>query len=276
MSRPKEPSPLVDEVRPYLHGVAKNLIDKVYGPQGPAWGTSLTQIEDLLLDIRSVLTESMLDAALSRQAASLDQQPDRARACPGCKQPLEYGSPNPRIIQTRAGEASWQEPGAYCRPCRRAFFPSGQEALGIDQTDLGPALQEKACYAGIAGSSYEHGRGMLLKSADLTVSIEHVERLTDRIGEGRVAQRDAEVAAFVELPLVEKFAVPAGVAAPAAVAVMCDGGRIQILDRRAGESSATPEATPEATQGATAGEKFWEKRQAAASGQRRYRRRSAG
>ena len=110
-------------------------------------------------------------------------------------------------------------------------------------------MQEKVCYAGIAGSSYEHGRDMLLKLADLSVSIKHVERLTDRIGEERVAQRDALVAAFVELPLAQKFAVPAGVAAPAAVAVMCDGGRIQILDRQAGESAATPEAASRPTAG---------------------------
>ena len=128
MPRSKKPAPLVDEVRPYLQGVAKNLVDKLYGPQGPAWGTSLTQIEDVLLDIRSVLTESMLEAALSRQAASLDQQPDATRTCPGCKQALECGPPNPRIVQTRAGEASWQEPEAYCRRCRQAFFPSGQES----------------------------------------------------------------------------------------------------------------------------------------------------
>jgi hypothetical protein len=127
MSRSKKPSPLVDEVRPYLQGVAKNLIDKVYGPQGPTWGTSLTQIEDLLLDIRSVLTESMLEAALSRQAASLDRQPDRALACPGCQRPLECGPPNPRIVQTQAGEAIWQEPEAYCQRCRQSFFPSVQE-----------------------------------------------------------------------------------------------------------------------------------------------------
>ena len=127
MPRSKKAAPAVDEVRPYLEGVAKNLVDKLYGPQGPAWGTSLTKIEDLLLDIRSVLTQSMLEAALSRQAASLDRQPDSARACPGCKQHLECGTPNPRIVQTRAGEASWQEPEAYCRRCRQAFFPPGQE-----------------------------------------------------------------------------------------------------------------------------------------------------
>jgi hypothetical protein len=110
-------------------------------------------------------------------------------------------------------------------------------------------LQGKVCYAGIAGSSYEHGRDMLLKLADLSVSIKHVERLTDRIGEERVAQRDAEVAAFVELPLAEKFAAPSGVAAPAAVAVMCDGGRIQILDRQIGDSPATPEVASRPTTG---------------------------
>ena len=30
-------------------------------PHGPAWGTKLTEIEDLLLEIREVLTEKMLD-----------------------------------------------------------------------------------------------------------------------------------------------------------------------------------------------------------------------
>ena len=119
--------------------------------------------------------------------------------------------------------------------------------MGIDQTDLSPALQQKVCYAGIASTSYEHGRDMLLKLADLTVTTKYVERLTDRIGEERVAQRDAEVATFVELPLVKKFAVPSGVAAPAAVAVMCDGGRIQILDRQVGESPTTPEEASQPT-----------------------------
>src|SRR5207248_8211704 len=47
----------------------------------------------------------------------------------------------------------------------------------------------------------------------------------------RVAERDAEVAAHQALPLVEKFAVPAGVTPPDLAVVMADGGRLQILDR---------------------------------------------
>jgi hypothetical protein len=31
-------------------------------------------------------------------------------------------------VETRGGEAQWQEPKHYCRRCRQAFFPSVQES----------------------------------------------------------------------------------------------------------------------------------------------------
>ena len=127
MARAKKHTPQVEEVRPYLEGVAKNLVDKLYGPDGPAWGTRLTEIEDLLLALRAVLTEKMLDEALTRQAAAQAQQADAARTCPGCQQPPPCDDTNPRIVQARAGEAEWSEPKAFCDRCRRAFFPSVQE-----------------------------------------------------------------------------------------------------------------------------------------------------
>ena len=58
-----------DPVRPYLEGVAKSLVDRLYGAEGPTWGTRLTEIEDTLLAIRQVLTEEMLAEALQRQDA---------------------------------------------------------------------------------------------------------------------------------------------------------------------------------------------------------------
>jgi hypothetical protein len=70
MARTKKRTPKVEEVRPYVEGVAKNLIDKVYGPDGPAWSTQLTEIEDLSLAVREVLSETMLADALARQAAA--------------------------------------------------------------------------------------------------------------------------------------------------------------------------------------------------------------
>lgn len=127
MAQPKKRTPEVDKVRPYVEGVAKSLIDKLYGPDGPPWGTSLTDLEDVLLEVRQLLSQRMLDVAVARQADALARQPDAARTCPGCQQPLACDTGNPRILQTRAGQAEWSEPEGYCSRCRRAFFPSVQE-----------------------------------------------------------------------------------------------------------------------------------------------------
>jgi hypothetical protein len=127
MPRSTQRTPQVEEVRPYVEGVAKNLVDKLYGPDGPAWGTKLAEIEDLLLALREVLTEKMLDDALARQAAAQAQAPPAALTCPGCQQPLVCPDTNARILATRAGEAEWAEPEGYCDRCRRSFFPSVEE-----------------------------------------------------------------------------------------------------------------------------------------------------
>jgi hypothetical protein len=126
MPQSKKITPKVEEVRPYLEGVAKNLVDKLYGPDGPAWGTTLTDIEDLILALRQILSEQIIDETLARQAAAHPSNP-AARHCPSCRQPLTGDDTNERIVQTRVGEAQWAEPQAYCTRCRRAFFPSVQE-----------------------------------------------------------------------------------------------------------------------------------------------------
>src|ERR1700739_4887156 len=102
MARGKQRTPQVEELRPYVEGVAKNLVEKLYGPHGPAWGTQLTEIEDVLLEIREVLTEKSLDLTLAQQSAPADQRPQPYRRCPGCHQPLPCDDTNPRLLQTRA------------------------------------------------------------------------------------------------------------------------------------------------------------------------------
>ena len=78
----------------------------------------------------------------------------------------------------------------------------------------------------------------MARLADVAVSAKQVERLTRRIGTERVAERDAAVAAYQALPLVERFAVPAGVTPPDLAVVMADGGRLQILERTASAAAA--------------------------------------
>ena len=127
MARAKKRTAEVEEVRPYVEGVAKNLVDKLYGPDGPAWGTKLTAIEDLVLAVREVLSEKMLADALARQAAAQARGPTPYRACPGCQRPLACDATNERVVETRAGDACWAEPEGYCDRCRRSFPPSVQE-----------------------------------------------------------------------------------------------------------------------------------------------------
>jgi hypothetical protein len=127
MARAKKRTPKVEEVRPYVEGVATNLVDTLYGPDGPAWGTQLTEIEDLFVALRQVLTDKMLADALARQATAQAQSPTAYRRCPGCQQPLLCPDRNERLVQTRAGDAAWAEPEGYGDRCRRSFFPSVPE-----------------------------------------------------------------------------------------------------------------------------------------------------
>jgi hypothetical protein len=114
----------VDELRHLIQGVAKNFVERVYGPQGPEWGTQFSDLEELAVQIGQAVSRQLLDQALQQQAAA--PVPAQDQVCPSCGQPVEAGTPEPRVIRTRAGESHWPEPHSYCRRCRRSFFPSIQ------------------------------------------------------------------------------------------------------------------------------------------------------
>ena len=127
MGRKKQRTKEVENVRAYIEGVAKNLADKLYGPKGPVWGTKLSEIDDLCLEVREILSERLLKLALERQAAAHGEQTDsQFRVCPSCQRPLDWDpqEAQERIVQMNAGKAEWAEPEGYCNRCRRSFFPS--------------------------------------------------------------------------------------------------------------------------------------------------------
>ena len=128
MARKKKVPAVVQPVQGYLEGVAKSLVDRIYGPQGLPWGTKLTELEDVVLAVREALSESMLAQALQRQAQTAEQRPEPFQQCSGCQGAVEARpDPEPRNVQTRAGEAEWDEPHCHCRKWRQAFFPSEQK-----------------------------------------------------------------------------------------------------------------------------------------------------
>lgn len=129
MVRKKKAPAVVEQVQPYLEGVAKNLVDRIYGPKGLPWGTRLTELEDVILAVRQALSEEMLAQALQRQSQTTPERPEAYRPCPGCQKAVEpQPDLEPRNVHTRVGEAEWDEPNCYCRKCRQSFFPSEQKS----------------------------------------------------------------------------------------------------------------------------------------------------
>jgi predicted RNA-binding Zn ribbon-like protein len=116
----------VADLDTYIEGVAKNIADRLWGANGPVWGTKLTELEDIAVAVRESLSKKMLEQAAKRQAATSDGRPEELRDCPQCGGATRTGEPEPRIVTTRGGEIEWQEPKEHCPRCRRAFFPSIQ------------------------------------------------------------------------------------------------------------------------------------------------------
>jgi hypothetical protein len=86
-------------------------------------------------------------------------------------------------------------------------------------------------YAGTKHPSFGQGSEALAVMAGLTIQEKQVERITKRIGQERVTERDQEVQAYLALPLMEKVRSPINQPVDLAVIEM-DGGRLQIFDRR--------------------------------------------
>jgi hypothetical protein len=118
--------------------------------------------------------------------------------------------------------------------------------LGIDCGHYSPDVYRRIVYAGTKHPSFGQGSEALAELAGLTVAEKQVERLTKRIGLERVAERDRDVAAYLDLPLMEKVASPTEQPIDLAVVEM-DGGRLQILDRR-GTAAESSEAESEETE----------------------------
>jgi hypothetical protein len=116
------------------------------------------------------------------------------------------------------------------------FFPQSK-SLGIDRSHFSPALQAKIVYAGSNHTSYSQAEQALRVLAEIDVSDKQARRLCKTIGAQRVAERDAEVAAYLDKPLTERKAAPPGVTAPDLAVVGVDGGRLQIFERGAAPGS---------------------------------------
>lgn len=106
----------------------------------------------------------------------------------------------------------------------------------MDET-LSPDLQEKLTYLGTVLSSFPEAHRATEAVLEEVFGIKRIERLTERIGGERVAERAAAVEAWQRSTLVEKETAPPGVKPPAVAVVLPDGGRLQLCEKN--EESST-------------------------------------
>lgn len=88
----------------------------------------------------------------------------------------------------------------------------------------------KTVHLGAKLGSFDSAKDSVAETLEVELTTKRVERLTERIGRERVAERELSTAQWEALPLVEKLKAPQGIKAPAVAGVSCDGGRMQRCD----------------------------------------------
>lgn len=91
-------------------------------------------------------------------------------------------------------------------------------------------MLRKITHLGTKLGSFASAAETVAETLEVPLTTKRVERLTERIGRERVAERAWSIAAWEALPLLDKLAAPKGIKAPAVACVSCDGGRMQRCD----------------------------------------------
>jgi hypothetical protein len=110
---------------------------------------------------------------------------------------------------------------------------------------------ERLTYLGAKLPSFRDAHEALDVLLRTKLSEKRVERQTERIGDERVAQREAEIAGWSQRTLLEKKTAPAGVKPPPVAAVLADGGRLQLREPNAEKTSRWHEYKAGVLQGLT-------------------------
>jgi uncharacterized protein with PIN domain len=94
---------------------------------------NLTQIEEIVLQLRQQLGEQMAQALLARQE---NRQPAEKVLCPHCQGELEPKGRKGNRVESQVGSLQIERSYYYCPRCRQGFFPSGSATA-----DMGEALE---------------------------------------------------------------------------------------------------------------------------------------
>lgn len=104
---------------------ARSMIEAFLDWEEKADRPNLTQIEDVVLQLRERMGERMAEVAIADQDA---KQPAEAAKCPTCGETMRYKGQKGTDVETRIGRLDIDRGHYYCARCQSGLFPPGHSA----------------------------------------------------------------------------------------------------------------------------------------------------
>ena len=110
---------------------AEDLFDEMMEWDEQTDKPNLTQIEEIVLELRKRFGERMAQKMIMRQE---ERQPAEKVNCPECKREMETKGMKDNQVETRIGNLKIERGYYYCPDCKQGFFPPGSAVDAMGET----------------------------------------------------------------------------------------------------------------------------------------------
>ena len=111
-----------DELTRELLAAAEESIEALLRWSDQQAAPKLSEIEQVVLEVRQKLSQKMAEAVIERQTTV---QPVPGPACAGCGGEVHYKDKQSKVVTSWVGELRIERGYYYCDHCKRGLFPPG-------------------------------------------------------------------------------------------------------------------------------------------------------
>jgi uncharacterized protein with PIN domain len=118
-----------EQIKAELMSAAEGLVDELLDWQAHSPAPTLTQIEDVILELRQQMGQRMAAAVLGAQSHS----PVPSPRCATCEREMRFKGCKVTEVESRLGVLQMERGYYYCPSCRAGFFPPGSAVGGMGE-----------------------------------------------------------------------------------------------------------------------------------------------